>query len=144
MATAPKIMSANIVSPVNRMAGFGPVVKFDPTPVGEVDEYVPLANYGATLYYENLLGEHGDTGHESENEFQSPHRLINTALIRGTTESFANAFANTLSANNTMGDVAPSRSPRTSVISGIGVYETISKVIHHHVPPRGQSMNFHA
>ena len=141
MAISPKILSANTVSPVNRMAGFGSVAKPDSMPVDEVDEFSPLVNYGASFYYENLLGEHNDARHNNQHQIKLYQRSIITALIRGTTESFAKAFSNTLFADNADESTAPRVGPKTSVISGIGIYEAISRLIHHQIPPRGESIN---
>ena len=142
MAIAPKILSASPVSSVNRMAGLGSVAKPYSKPVDEVDEYSPLSNYGVAFYYEKFLAEQDNTGNGREHQINSHQRSINTALIRGTTQSFAAAFENTLFAVNADGSNVPSVSPKTSVIRGIGIYEAISRVIRHQTPPRGESMNF--
>ena len=142
MAIAPKILNASPMSPVNRMAGFGSVAKPDSIPVDELDEYSPLSNYGATIYYEKFLEDQDHTRHEREHQIKFRQRSINTALIRGTTESFATAFANTLFAVSADGRTVPKVSPKTSIVEGTGIYEGISRIIHQQIPTRGESLNF--
>ena len=141
MATTPRISNSNPLSPVNRMATLGSVGKQDSLPVEEIDQYSAVVNRGANFYYENLVGEEEHPHQRRKYQVQTPRRSIKSALIRGTTESFASAFSSILVENDSS-SIGLGGKPRTSMASGIGTYEATARVIKQITQPRGESMNF--
>jgi len=141
VAVAPKI-GLNSLSPVNRMAAFGPVATLDAMPVEELAEKAAIVNDGATFYYEDLLDEQGRAQADPDFNQQTPERRINTGLITGTTQSFADAFNLAAASNAAAVDNPAANVPQTTVTKGIGVYEQTARVIHQEEAPRGDSLNF--
>ena len=141
MATTPRISSSNVVSPVNRMATLGAVARQDPVPVEEIDHYSAVVNSGASFYYEKLEVEDDQPHQRRKYQGQTSSRSIKTALIRGSTESFASAFSSILVENGSS-NLGLVGKPRTSMASVIGTYEATARVIKQITQPRGESMNF--
>ena len=140
MATTPRISNSSVVSPVNRMATLGAVARQDPGPVEEIDQYSAVVNSGANFYYEKLDVDDDQQRQRRKYQGQPSLRSIKSALIRGTTESFASAFSSILVENGS-GNIGLGGKPSASMASGIGTYEATSRVIKQDTQPRGESMN---
>ena len=110
-------------------------------PVEEIDQYSAVVNSGANFYYEKLVGEDDLPQQRRKHQGQASRRSIKTALIRGSTESFASAFSSILVENGSI-NIGLGGKPRTSMASGIGTYEATARVIKQITQPRGESMNF--
>lgn len=136
MALAPKI-GLNGLSPVNRMAAFGPVATLNQMPVEELAEKAAVVNNGATFYYEDLLDEQGRAQADTGQTPQAPERRINTSLFTGYTQSFVDAFNRVVPVDN-----PAANAPVTAMSKGIGIYEQTARVIHQEDAPRGDSLNF--
>ena len=144
MATSPRIVTSNVVLPANRVSAFSSVAKAALAPIEEVDQYSAIINKEEPYYYENLSD---DQKHPSDRstyllETQNRRRSISTPMISGTTESFAKAFSNVLTASDVSHGTKQGRMAQTSMANGIGRYETVSRVINYELTPLGESMSF--
>ena len=144
MATSPRIVTSNVVLPANRVSAFSSVAKADSAPVEEVDQYSAIINKEEPYYYENLSN---DQQHEADRrayhlETPTRRRSISAPMISGTTESFAKAFSQVLTASDVSHRAKKGHVAQTSLANGIGRYEAISRVINFKITPLGESMNF--
>ena len=123
------------------MAAFGPVATLDAMPVEELAEKAAIVNNGATFYYEDLLDEQGRAQADTDYNPQPPERRLNTGLITGTTQSFADAFNLATASNAAAVDNPAANAPQTTISKGINVYEQTARVIYPEEAPRGDSLN---
>ena len=141
MASVPRILTSNVVVPNSRVGVFASAARADDVPVEEIDQYSALINQEGSIYYDKLSDE-GEAKDTRRNQyFEHARRSIKTALISGTTDSFAQAFSDVLSYENARGVKSTSEHPQTSMISAIGTYEATSRVINYELAQIGESMN---
>ena len=141
MASTPRILTSNVVVPTSRVGVFSSAAKADAIPVEEIDQYSALVNQEASIYYGNISDENELKDGLRHKQFEGARRSIKTALISGTTDSFAQAFSDILSYENAKTAKSTIEHPQTSMANAIGTYEATSRVINYELAPIGESMN---
>ena len=144
MATSPRIVTSNVVLPANRVSAFGSAAKADFAPIEEVDQYSAIINKEEPYYYENLSDDQQHEANRRAYLLETPRRRrsISAPMISGTTESFAKAFSQVLTASDVSHRAKKGHIVQTSLANGIGRYEAISRVVNFKITPLGESMNF--
>ena len=141
MANMPRILTSNVVVPTSRVGVFSSAAKAEGVPVEEIDQYSALVNQEASIYYDKLLDEKDLNDGLRQKYFEGSRRSIKTALISGTTDSFAQAFSDILTYENAQDAKSILEHPQTSMANAIGTYEATSRVINYELAPIGESMN---
>ena len=141
MASTPRILTSNVVVPTSRVGVFTSAAKAEGMPVEEIDQYSALVNQEASIYYDKLSDDNEASDSLQNRDFRHARRSIKTALISGTTDSFAQAFSDVLSYEDAKGPNSTLEHPQTSMANAIGTYEATSRVINYELAPVGESMN---
>ena len=102
-----------------------------------------LSSAAVSQFYENLLNDQKSETDRDRYPQKTPtrRRAIRIPIISGTSESFAKAFSNVLSASDVSHRARHGHRAQTSMANGIGRYEAISRVINYEITPLGESMN---
>jgi len=106
------------------------------SPLSEVSQYNALVNDGAGFRYEQFAGDRRRTTDQRFLE-RHPPRRINTGMISGTSQSFAEAFTQATGES----PVGTKEAATTTVSRGIGNYELTAQVIYDQLPPRGENLS---
>ncbi len=136
MALTPKIASASMIPSAGRLPVVTAAARTDSSPLTGVSQYNALVNDGAGFRYEQFSG---DRRNPTDYRFlgQHPPRRINTGMLTGTSQSFAEAF-DQVSGQSQIGAEAAST---TTMSRGASSYELMSKVIYNERPELGKNLS---